>query len=271
MAPLVTVVVPTHTNGLTLLASVPSALAQTHSELEVLIVGDGISEEGRRAARELEEGDPRVRLLDFPKGARLGEENRAAALDAATGEAVFYLSDDDLWLPHHVESLLELLDGADFAGATVVAVDLYGGMRLLPHDLADERWRKVFVRGHNRLPLSGGAHTKAAYGELAPGWRPSPEDVAADLNFFRGFLRNPRCAAASCPRPSALKFAAEARASMTGSERLAELWGWLERIWDPQALRDLEDEMSDLWRALALDRDLRLRRRRVRRMRGATG
>jgi glycosyltransferase involved in cell wall biosynthesis len=42
-----TILVPTYNHGRTLWYSVRSALAQTISEIEIFIVGDGISDEGR--------------------------------------------------------------------------------------------------------------------------------------------------------------------------------------------------------------------------------
>ena len=59
--------------------------------------------------------DPRVRFFDLPKGERHGERNRHLALAEAAGRIVCYLSDDDLLLPRHVATMLELLEGADFA------------------------------------------------------------------------------------------------------------------------------------------------------------
>src|SRR6185437_15846190 len=94
-----TVLIPTHDHGRTLLRSVPSALAQTVSELEVFVVGDGVPDETRELMTELAAADNRVRFFDNPKGERHGEAHRHAALQEARGEIVCYLSDDDVWLP----------------------------------------------------------------------------------------------------------------------------------------------------------------------------
>ena len=73
MSTAATVVIPTHDHGRTLLRSVPSALAQTVSELEVFVVGDGVPDVTRELMAELVAADERVRFFDNPKGERHGE------------------------------------------------------------------------------------------------------------------------------------------------------------------------------------------------------
>ncbi len=117
--PLVSVLVPTHDHGPTLRPSVASALRQSHRELEVLIVGDGMPADAAEVARELAAEHEPVRVFEFEKGERHGEAHRHTVLtQEARGEYVFYLSDDDIWLPDHVETLLESLADADFVAAT---------------------------------------------------------------------------------------------------------------------------------------------------------
>ena len=107
-----TVLIPTHNHGPTLRYAAQSALAQNIRDLEVFIVGDGMTEETKRVAVEIQCSDARVRLFDHPKGPRHGEIYRDAALREARGRIVCYLSDDDLWLPLHVETMVALLANA---------------------------------------------------------------------------------------------------------------------------------------------------------------
>ncbi len=94
--------------------------AQSHTELELLIVGDGMPAEAAAVARELAASTSSVRLFEFDKGERHGEAHRHTVItEQARGEYVFYLSDDDLLLPDHVETMLARCSTAD-----VVAGDL---------------------------------------------------------------------------------------------------------------------------------------------------
>ena len=130
MTPRATVLIPTHDHGATLLYSTRSALAQTVREIEVFIVGDGMSPDTTLAADELEHADTRVRVFRYPKGPRHGEIHRHSALAEASGAIVCYLSDDDLWLPNHVEVMEELLRVADFAHTLGIRVQPDGRLRV---------------------------------------------------------------------------------------------------------------------------------------------
>ncbi len=267
------VLIPSHSNGPTLEVSVASALAQSHDDLEVLIVGDGIADDGREVAQRLARQDSRVRFYDNPKGPRHGEAHRHRALDQASGEFIFYLSDDDIWLPWHVEELIPRLERSDFVGATVAKVHPDQTLDPLAHDLSLERARKLSLAGKNRLALSGIAHTLAAYRRRSVGWCPAPEDIPTDLYFINGFLSDPQMSAESCARPSALWFPArKERRRMTGDERVAELRRWFSRTRDASGLAAIEREIAESWQRVAMEagmlaqeQKLKMRRRRARR------
>src|SRR5438874_1772042 len=118
-----TVVIPTYDHGPTLDYSVRSALAQTVQEIEVFVIGDGVPDATRELVANLEREDERVRFVDRQKSPRQGEPYRHAVLmEEARGEIVCYLSDDDLWLPDHLEEMVDLLRAADFAHALPLRV-----------------------------------------------------------------------------------------------------------------------------------------------------
>ena len=220
-----TVLVPTHDHGPTLLRSVKSALAQTVTDLEVLVVGDGVPDETRKVMAELT-ADPRVRFFDNPKGPRHGELHRHAALQEARGEIVCYLADDDLWLPGHVEEMRRLLAKADFAHALPFWIDENGGFHHLRVDLAQPYWRKLLLGGENRIPLSCGAHTLEAYRRLPAGWRTTPDGTPTDLYMWQQILAAPDIRAVSGTRATVLQFPSLARRIWSEERRLAELDSW---------------------------------------------
>jgi len=178
-----TVLVPTHEHALTLELAVGSALAQTVQDLEVLIVGDGPTPGVRAAAERIEASDPRVRYIPFPKGARHGEASRHEVLHGARGRIVCYLSDDDLWLPDHVEEMARRLVSDDHLVHTKPS-------RISPDGRTTELLGSAseMLAGRNHIPLSAMGHTLAGYRALRVGWSPAPPDVYTDLHMWRKFL-----------------------------------------------------------------------------------
>jgi len=121
--PLVTVCIATYNRAhLLSTRSLPSVLRQTYRNLEVVVVGDGCTDDTERAVAAL--GDERVRFSNlcergpYPQDAerrwKVGGSFAAnAALAAARGEIVTELDDDDEYLPERLESIVKLFKAAD--------------------------------------------------------------------------------------------------------------------------------------------------------------
>jgi glycosyl transferase family 2 len=242
---LATVVVPTHDHGPTLLRSVPSALAQTIEELEVFVVGDGVPDVTREAMAELTAADRRVTFFDNPKGPRHGETHRHEALKQARGEIVCYLSDDDLWLPGHLEQLRTLLADADFAHARPLWIDTDGQPKPWRVDLTQPFYRELLLRGENRIPLPCGGHTMELYRRLPAGWRTAPAGTPTDLYMWQQILSLPGCRAVSGTRPTVLHFPSPTRTEWSIDDRLAELDSWARRLNDPALESELATQLLD--------------------------
>lgn len=257
MAPRATVLIPTHDHGLTLRYAVASALAQTVADLEVFVVGDGAPEETRALVTELEKDDDRVRYFDNPKGPRHGEIHRHAALSEASGAIVCYLSDDDLWLPEHVERLSGSLRDADFAHAMTAMIHPDGTVGCSSGNLADVRYRRRLLSGSsNFVPLSAAAHTLAFYRRLPEGWRTTPSGIWTDLFMWQQILSQPECRAVSVPCPTVAHFPSHQRDGWAIDRRLEELSSWATELGDPRrraafGARLYEIGMSDLREELA--------------------
>lgn len=228
-----TVVIPTFDHGPLLEYSLASALAQSITDMEVFIVGDGVPDVTREIAARARSEDRRVRFFDNPKGARRGEEHRHRALAEASGQVVCYLADDDLWLPHHVETMLGLLADHDFANTLPLSV--YPGDELRPGpavDLALPFDREFIVERGNRIPNAFAGHTLDLYRRLPHGWRPAPGHLHSDHYMWQQILAQPWCRAASSQRPTAINFGSRPRRSMSLEQRGAEMRRWLDMIGD---------------------------------------
>jgi O-antigen/teichoic acid export membrane protein/glycosyltransferase involved in cell wall biosynthesis len=106
-APLFTVVIPAHNTAATIGAAIASALAQSLSDLEVIVVDDGSTDNTVSVARQYE-SDPRLRVVSRERGGPGAARNTALAL--ASGRYVSMLDSDDLWLPTHLEAAARALE-----------------------------------------------------------------------------------------------------------------------------------------------------------------
>ncbi len=110
-----TALVTNHNYGRFLAAAIDSALAQSHTPLEVLVVDDGSSD----ASREILAGyGARIRTILKQQGGQASAFN--AGFAAARGELICFLDADDLWFPDKVARVVE----AHREGPALVCHDL---------------------------------------------------------------------------------------------------------------------------------------------------
>ena len=253
-----TILIPTFRHAALLPYALRSALTQEGASVEVLVVGDGVEDDTRRALEPFL-ADERVRFFDNPKGERHGERHRHAALAGATGRIVTYLSDDDLLLPDHAAEMLRLLRDADFAHSAPFLVQPDGSLTFAAIDLADPGFRPFLLRGRwNKVVLTGASHTLEAYRRLPEGWRPAPPDVWTDLHMWRQFLELPGLRARTGKRITALHLPDQERRGVPTAERVAELEGWWTRSRQPGFRDHLDREARETLRALAVRHELRI-------------
>lgn len=117
-SPLVSVVIPTHNRARLARRAVDSALAQTVSDLEVLVVDDASTDD--TAAVLAGYDDPRLRVILRPVVGG-GSAARNTGIDASKGRFVAFLDSDDEWLPHKLERQLEVLETSHRSPAVAVS------------------------------------------------------------------------------------------------------------------------------------------------------
>jgi len=101
----VSVVIPTRNRPTLVTRAVLSALAQTLSAIEVIVIIDGPDESTEATLRTI--GDSRLRILTLPQNAG-GSAARNAGVRNATGEWIAFLDDDDEWLPAKLEEQIRI-------------------------------------------------------------------------------------------------------------------------------------------------------------------
>ena len=164
--PLVSVIIPVYNRGALIEKTVQSVLNQTlpASELEIIIVDDGSTDESFAILQRLYQNHAQIQLFQIPNGGVAGARN--FGLQRARGEFIAFLDHDDLWLPQKLESQLEAARRSD---AGVVHCD----------------WRAVDQNGEPMpalLQISQQSWWRGASGHVYPWvWMPHPAQ----------FLRNP--------------------------------------------------------------------------------
>lgn len=156
----VSVVIPT-VGRPELRAAVESALAQSYPVLEVLVCLDSDKDLGTISL------DPRVQVLHTGPN-RGGNAARQAGIEAASGELVALLDDDDTWAPEKIGTQLEEvrrrapIGDAWIATSRLVAVIEGEGEEIWPRDLMteSERLGPYIFRKHR--PVGGQGFVQAS-------------------------------------------------------------------------------------------------------------
>jgi glycosyltransferase involved in cell wall biosynthesis len=123
-ADLVSVVIPSYNRVYCIATTVDSTLAQTHGNLEILIVDDGSSDGTRELIEERYRGEPRVRYIYQANAGVSAARNHGLRL--ARGQYIALLDSDDIWLPWKLEAQLRCLDALPTAGMIWTDMDAIG-------------------------------------------------------------------------------------------------------------------------------------------------
>jgi glycosyltransferase involved in cell wall biosynthesis len=155
MNPLVSAVIPTHHRPELVLRAVRSALRQTYTNLEVIVVVDGPEPETVKMLESLQE--PRLRVIELMQNVH-SSEARNIGVRNAFGEWVSFLDDDDEWSPTKIEkqiALLTLSDPCTNFVACQCEVRGIGYTDVLPHHFptGHEHWSEYIYCRSEHLPI----------------------------------------------------------------------------------------------------------------------
>jgi glycosyltransferase involved in cell wall biosynthesis len=158
MTPLVSVITITYNRADLVQRAVRSALAQTHTNLEVIVVDDGSIDETAAVMAQLMSEDARVRFLPQAEN-KGGNTVRNIGLKAAGGAFIGYLDSDDEWLPEKLEKQLAYFAENDAPDLGVVYCGINshtpdGVFQRLPF-YTGKIWPQMLVDNH----ITGGGST----------------------------------------------------------------------------------------------------------------
>lgn len=103
---LTSVVIPTYNVGTLVREAVLSVLAQTHADLEVIVVDDGSTDQSIASLEGI--SDARLKVVRQANRGLSGARN--TGFEQATGDYVAFLDADDLWFPTKLERTLPFLN-----------------------------------------------------------------------------------------------------------------------------------------------------------------
>ena len=108
--PLTSVVIPAYNAEVFLERTLQSALGQTYSNIEVIVVNDGSTDNTRGIAEAVAAADDRVRIISMTNGGVAKARNIGIA--EAKGKYVAFLDADDLWHPTKIERQVAAMSGS---------------------------------------------------------------------------------------------------------------------------------------------------------------
>jgi glycosyltransferase involved in cell wall biosynthesis len=242
--PRVTVIIPTYNRSNILPYAIGSVLWQSFPDFELLVVGDGCTDDSEGVVASMNDG--RVQWINLPSNTGHQSAPNNEGLRQARGELVAYLGHDDLWLPHHLSCMVSALDaGADVAYGVLERIfpddgpRIPAGFRYAPGD-----W----------LPPSGVAHRRRVT-QTVGGWRDYRTlitDPESDL-WLRAYESG--CRFEFVPRLTVLKFPASKRPGVYRDRPSHEQAEWYEKIQNEQDLeaRELTGMLGAQIRAAHVD------------------
>ena len=129
MAPRVSVVIPVYNVGKQLETCLQSVVGQTFTDLEIVVVNDGSTDDSPQIVARFARQDPRIVIIDRPnEGVAYARKH---GVEAARGEYIQYLDGDDFLEPDAIELLYRK------------AVDEQADMVVLPFWLESENRKKA--------------------------------------------------------------------------------------------------------------------------------
>jgi glycosyltransferase involved in cell wall biosynthesis len=217
--PRVTVILATYNWSAVLPYSIGSVLRQGFSDFELLVVGDGCTDDSERVVSSID--DPRVRWIPCTEHSGHQSAPNNEGLRLARGELVAYIGHDDLWLPHHLDCLVRAFDaeGSDVVYSLGLNVGPDGGA-----------WPTI------PRPASGGFSSplcmmhRLSVTRALGGWRDYRElAVSPDVELWRRLQAAGRVFT-FVPRLTGVKFPASWRRGVYATRPCHEQAAWSSRI-----------------------------------------
>ncbi len=196
--PQISVVLRTHRRTELMQRAARSVLAQTFTDLELLIVDDCSGDETRDVVAALADQDDRVRYLETPEPLVLGGRTLNFGIEHARGRLLTFLDDDDWWEPEKLEVQYGLLTpGVGLVTCGVRRIDSSSGeeaSRWVPEREGSVYWESLGQSGEIFGPPSAVLIPRAVLDEVGLFREDMPRGACQEL--FRRIARDHQLACA---------------------------------------------------------------------------
>jgi len=175
-APFFTIVVATFNRGRHIVPTIEAALGQTFTDFELLVVGDGVTDD---TLDHVPRGDRRLRVIELAtlsSGSQAKPNN--AGIAAARGKYVAYLGHDDIWMPDHLAALAQVFEKTGCAVA--VSGCAYHGPPGTDLLIITGLFRNSSAARRHFFPPSSFAHQLSLASQIG-GWR-TPQTTRAPVD-----------------------------------------------------------------------------------------
>lgn len=175
-SPEVSVIMATYNSSETLRCAIASVLNQDFTNFELLVVGDHCTDDSEEVVNNFD--DERIQWINLPQnvGSQSGPNNEG--LKRARGYYIAYHGHDDIWLPHHLSTLLTSIKNneVDLVYCLSVMVGPQGVQRTLGGPLAEGR---TYEHSYH-VPPSSWLHRKDLIHDV--GYWPDPDAIPAGVD-----------------------------------------------------------------------------------------
>lgn len=125
--PLISVIIPIYNSDKYLARCIDSICKQTYTNLEIILVNDGSTDNSINICKESANKDKRISIFDIPNG---GVSNaRNTGLKNASGEYIQFIDSDDYVSNNYIESLFNSLTSTN-SGLVVCAIESYDNQNI---------------------------------------------------------------------------------------------------------------------------------------------
>ncbi len=178
--------------------AIESILAQTMKEFEFIIVDNGSEDRSGAIADEYASRDTRIRVVHIPQNINIGT-GRNAGLDAATGEYITFVDDDDTAEPDMLEFLYGLAKEHD-ADISICGSTKEVDGQILPNYVFEEKMvmtaKEAVVEMLKRKKYNAAEPTKLMRKTLFEQVRFHPERKIDDISVMYKYFAAAECVVA---------------------------------------------------------------------------